>query len=800
MAFTLAALITAAGVTGGIAIGTVTITYASIIATAVLIATSVAINYAMMQTPKPTDGQQTLQQPTPFRRRIYGRAKVGGFHAFYNSANTVLFDLLMVASHQLDGIEEHWLGDRQVSLTGDGHVDLVIAPANANPKQFRDRSNNDVVKITANLGGPGKTANADLISAFPSLWTSQHVGHGVADVMIQQHGVPSDIFAQVYPGGPQPYRAVLRGALIEDPRVVTSPATAAWNDNAIAVIRDYLTFQDGWRIPSAYLDTGTGAVTTVGAANIADEFITLNSGGSERRYRIWGFYDYSDEPRQVLARMLAACAGWLQFYPDGTIGIHAGAWEEPTVTIVDDWIMAFEVQHFVGEFNAVNEIRATFADPQNDYQDTESVPWDDDDDIARRGYVKATDVDARYCPSYTQTRRIQKIAIHEAAPEYTINLTTNANGLAARGSRFVNLQIDKLGVSGTFRITSFVANVQTGACSIGLASFDSSAYDWDPATEEGPPPPIAPDSSNAAGVEAPQNLTVTVVVKALSGTTQGAYMHLVVDAPTVQTGATTRFDYQPAGASTWTSINIDAGTYSADTPVLTPGRCNVRAAFLASSGVRSAFDEVDNVNVQINLAAPSAPTNLTATPVTATHIQLSVIAPNDPNVTEVQFYRNSTNSFSGSTLIDTAVAKGNQQVQFTDLSGTVTSWYFATAVTSVSPPSVSTPVGGVQPTTPPSGGGTLVVSVSSSPFALGVPTGNPFYVDITNTSGAPLVVELSASPAIGQIERVTDVGGTAGTNAFTIKDSTGTTTIDTIVVNNGWSTCRWNGTAWILQT
>jgi hypothetical protein len=48
---------------------------------------------------------------------------------------------------------------------------------------------------------------------------------------------------------------------------------------------------------------------------------------------------------------------------------------------------------------------------------------------------------------------------------------------------------------------------------------------------------------------------------------------------------------------------------------------------------------------------------------------------------------------------------------------------------------------------------------------------------------------------VGQIVVVTDEGGNAGTDAIAVKS--GATTIDTIAVDNGWSSLRWNGANWL---
>lgn len=84
------------------------------------------------------------------------------------------------------------------------------------------------------------------------------------------------------------------------------------------------------------------------------------------------------------------------------------------------------------------------------------------------------------------------------------------------------------------------------------------------------------------------------------------------------------------------------------------------------------------------------------------------------------------------------------------------------------------------------------VTAASSPVAL---TNTDSYVDINNTSGAALVINLPASPATNQVIVITDVGGNAGTFNWDIK--MGSTVIDKVVVNNSYSKLRWTGATWV---
>ncbi len=91
---------------------------------------------------------------------------------------------------------------------------------------------------------------------------------------------------------------------------------------------------------------------------------------------------------------------------------------------------------------------------------------------------------------------------------------------------------------------------------------------------------------------------------------------------------------------------------------------------------------------------------------------------------------------------------------------------------------------------------TTAATASSTPYTAATPTAQRSYLDINNTSGAALEVDLPTTGlTTGQVMVVTDVGGNASTYTITIKASG--TTIDTIAFNNGWAVVRWNGTTWV---
>ena len=88
------------------------------------------------------------------------------------------------------------------------------------------------VKITSYLGTSTQTADARLVSLFPTLWTSAHRARGVAYLVCE-----FTFDETAFPSGLPNVTAVVRGAKVYDPRT----ATTAWSENPALLARHVIT-------------------------------------------------------------------------------------------------------------------------------------------------------------------------------------------------------------------------------------------------------------------------------------------------------------------------------------------------------------------------------------------------------------------------------------------------------------------------------------------------------------------------------------------------------------------------------
>ena len=436
--------------------------------------------------PKPEDVQQQVRQPTAPRIRHYGRVKMSGTWAFAETKSGNFYKVLALGQGPFDAIEEFWIDDIRLTLLPDG----TPAP----PNKFREgTTGKSLLRVEGRLGLSTETAYSELMAEFPE-WTSQHRGDGVASMLACQYAVGQEYYLNLFPNGINTnYRVVARTSKVKHP--VTGEIS--YNENAAAIIRDYMSHRDGMRLPENLFTTPLAQAGWVAAFNRANEAIAVSAGGTEPRYRLWGSYQLNERPADVLGRMLACCDGRLVPTPDGGLSLDIGAWTEPTVVLTADAITGFsDVGRGRDVMTTANTIRATFLDIAQDYQSNDADPWADENDVSVRG-EEAKDVQFNMAPSHSQCRRLMKLEWWRANPAWVGTFNTNLMGLAAFGKRFVRIQYPLFGINSVFEVLDFKFILGEGGILLGatvqVQSMPQTAYQWD-TSQEGTAP--VSDNSN----------------------------------------------------------------------------------------------------------------------------------------------------------------------------------------------------------------------------------------------------------------------------------------------------------------
>ncbi|MHB2265044.1 phage tail protein [Aliihoeflea sp. PC F10.4] len=424
--------------------------------------------------PKPEDVQQSVRQPTHPRVRHYGRVKASGPWVFAEASQGNFYKVIALGQGPIDAIEQFWLDDTQVTFSASGEIQQ---------SPWVGGQGESYVRVLSRLGQAVETGYSQLTSLFAG-WTSAHRGDGVASLFITQRAVAAEYYAGLFSNGINTnFRVVLRGARVHDP--VT--ATVSWSDNAASIIRDYLTHRDGMRLPASIIGTPLAQAGWVAAFNRAAQAIPRAAGGTEPRYRLWGSYQLNERPADVLGRMLQSCDGRLVPTPDGGLALDIGAWEEPTVVLGPDAITGFsELGRGRDVLSTANTIRATYLEPNQDYQAADADPWADEDDVSERGEI-SSDLQFHMSPSHGQTRRLMKLAYYRANPAWVGTFQMNLRALEAIGKRFVRIQYPLFGINSVFEVQDFRFNIGEGGILTGVTlqvqSMPAVSGQWDPSQE-----------------------------------------------------------------------------------------------------------------------------------------------------------------------------------------------------------------------------------------------------------------------------------------------------------------------------
>lgn len=420
--------------------------------------------------------QATLNQSTGTRIRGYGRAKLGGTRAFWDSKNGALHQIVMAHHGQVDAFEQFYIGDLAVSRLESGYVSS--AP-------FSPSESISYALIQTHDGSAAQTANPVMLADWPGIWTEQHRLRGIAYWMVRFGSPAAEEYQTIFPEGYNtPIRCVCRLSRVWDPRTNVT----AWNDNAALCILDYLTHPDGYNRSVDDIDLPSFEAF----ADVSDDAIALAAGGTEPRYRIWGVYGLTDDPQDVLGKMRAACDAELYQTAAGKIAIRGGIWAAPTVTIRADDIIGHSMEQGGNRFAAFNELKILYTSPDHDYQTVEATSWENLADQADRG-VLASSLNLDMVPSPTQARRLAKIHIAKSNPEWKGTIVANLSALDALGERTVRLVLPELGIDDAFFVAGFSIRPDLTGVEISVMSINEASYSW-AASEEGASPPIPEDT------------------------------------------------------------------------------------------------------------------------------------------------------------------------------------------------------------------------------------------------------------------------------------------------------------------
>lgn len=624
---------------------------------------STAANALLSQQPTAQESARQLSLPdtAPAYRFVYGETRATGTPVGLPVRGDYIWGCWILNSRPSAlGSPKLFLDKRAVAFTGDP-FDFAGNGANGTTYPFfgKDGTTN-IVRFWIGRGDQTSPPQQYLNDApyaaggDEELWKASDAWKGRTVIWMRLHAGGPGQRQERWPAYPPLVEVEGRWSKVWDPRdgtqTAADPATWKWSDNHALCSLDALR-QNPIR---AYTDATLHLSSWRDAADVADEAVSLASGGTEKRYRVAGTLTFADGEieDQITPLVLSGAADLIRI--GGQLGIKPGAWQAPTVSL--DYLMGdgFTAPDMVPGSELVNELRVSYLNPERGYETADLRPWPIPGALAADGGLPAPkSIELSFCPSPTQAMRVRSIAGRRLRRQERIEggeLPPEAFNLVAGATVDLSLPAPYDVLGGTYEIES----IHPGADPMGeqglalrmpaaLVKTDASIYAWSPADEE------------------------EVVAEPYDGARKGmqpsgAITALTGDAVNLYTGKTTipriRFDFDPSpsrGVSSYEweyrptgdrwreggqidgDVRDGAGKVFAFTKPLATGEAyDIRVRAVGQAG-RSDWVDIAGVSPVVGVTL-DLPTFVSAFEFEPGKVRVTYDLPNDPDAIGIEFF------------------------------------------------------------------------------------------------------------------------------------------------------------------
>jgi hypothetical protein len=412
--------------------------------------------------PKPDLGSQmrgttvTTRDAAGPRKIIYGQARVGGnvvFIAHSGDDNKYLHLAVVFATHYINSYEEVWFNDNKIWTASGG---------------FQSDWGTYVTMDTTKLGTAAQSASSVLTPITE--WTSDHKLSGIAYIAFKLEW-NQDKFPQGVPN----ITAVIKGKRVFDPRTNVT----AYSTNPALCVRDYL-------LDSTYglgeINANIDSDALEAAADLCDEQVSLDGGGTQDRYQCNGVIDTSNQIKANIENLLSSMGGRIA-YSNGKYFIQGAEYVAPTFSFDEsNTITAITIQTKQSRRSVYNGVKGTFISEEKNYkimdypaQLSSTYETEDGDPV----YL---DMPLPFVTNNLQAQRIAKIALLKSRQQVVLSFTVNLSGLKVKVGDTVNITNDRLGYTNkVFEVIDYELMITpSGESGVKLTLIETAAavYDW----------------------------------------------------------------------------------------------------------------------------------------------------------------------------------------------------------------------------------------------------------------------------------------------------------------------------------
>ena len=646
----------ASALSAAVSIGFATITFAQV-ATAFAIGAGLSM-VSRALAPKPNIGAQmrgitqTTREPAGTRKIIYGKMRVGGnvvFIAHSGSDNKYLHLAVVFATHHINSYEEVWFNDNKIWTASGG---------------FQDDWGTYVTMDTTKLGTSGQSASSVLTPITE--WTADHKLSGIAYIAFKLEW-NQDKFPQGVPN----ITAVIKGKRVFDPRT----SVTAYSTNPALCLRDYMLDQS-YGLGESNVNIDSTALEA--AADLCDEQVSLNAGGTQDRYQCNGVIDTANQIKANIEQLLASMGGKLT-YSGGKYFVDGAEYKTPTHTFTEaDVISEIQTQTKQSRRGIYNGVKGIFVSEEKNYKVLDYPAQISSSYATEDGDPLYLDMPLPFVTNNLQAQRLAKIALLKSRQQVVITMTVNLKGLQVKVGDTIQVTNDRLGYSSkVFEVIDYSLAIGDGqALAVNLVCIEtaSAIYDWTTSDEEDFLSGGELDLYDGRTVDNVTSLTLTEI--GLRGPDGGvsSSVQLAWTAPDDAFIEFYKIRYNKNGTTDYFEVQ------SRETNVLISGlditsNYDFRVQAENLLGVTSTGTTLSNQALNGDTTAPSAPTGGAATGGIQT-ITAEWTNPSDIDFKHVEVFVNTSDSIPAS---PTAVVDGEEYV-VTGLSGAVTRYFWLKAV------------------------------------------------------------------------------------------------------------------------
>ena len=644
----------AAAIPAAITAGTL---FAASVATAFAIGAGLSM-ISRALAPKPNIGAQmrgitqTTREPAGTRKIIYGKMRVGGnvvFIAHSGSDNKYLHLAVVFATHHINSYEEVWFNDNKIWTASGG---------------FQDDWGTYVTMDTTKLGTSGQSASSVLTPITE--WTADHKLSGIAYIAFKLEW-NQDKFPQGVPN----ITAVIKGKRVFDPRT----SVTAYSTNPALCLRDYMLDQS-YGLGESNVNIDSTALEA--AADLCDEQVSLDAGGTQDRYQCNGVIDTANQIKANIEQLLASMGGKLT-YSGGKYFVDGAEYKTPTHTFTEaDVVSEIQTQTKQSRRGIYNGVKGIFVSEEKNYKVLDYPAQISSSYATEDGDPLYLDMPLPFVTNNLQAQRLAKIALLKSRQQVVITMTVNLKGLQVKVGDTIQVTNDRLGYSSkVFEVIDYSLAIGDGqALAVNLVCIEtaSAIYDWTTSDEADFLSGGELDLYDGRTVDNVTSLTLTEI--GLRGPDGGvsSSVQLAWTAPDDAFIEFYKIRYNKNGTTDYFEVQ------SRETNVLISGlditsNYDFRVQAENLLGVTSTGTTLSNQALNGDTTAPSAPTGGAATGGIQT-ITAEWTNPSDIDFKHVEVFVNTSDSIPAS---PTAVVDGEEYV-VTGLSGAVTRYFWLKAV------------------------------------------------------------------------------------------------------------------------